>query len=283
VQLVETAVSEYCGLLSDNKQWPFDSPLVVFYDGTDYYLADGFHRYIAAKRAGRSSAPCQVINGSVRDAVKFALSANARHGLRRTNEDKRKAVTTALEDTEWRNLSSRAIGELCGVSHNFVETLRKPQVSSDDTCAKKQTAKHETTEKRLGKNGVSQSAKKTPDKVKEPAIVETYDESATDSDVPFAEQRAMAASIHGSATLLDKLVDTIRELSERSGGVWIDLASVELAAKSLKAEIRAAAFWTVCPACDGKGCKECRRHGWLSKARKPFLTAEMAAKMEAAK
>ena len=30
-------------------------PLVVFYDGTDHWLSDGFHRHAAAKKAGLGS------------------------------------------------------------------------------------------------------------------------------------------------------------------------------------------------------------------------------------
>jgi len=100
---------------------------------------------------------------------------------------------------------------------------------------------------------------------------------------PFASQQDFAATIHAAATHVDKLVHTVRELAEQEGGVWLDTTTIEMNAKALKAEIRSAAFWIVCPACDGQGCKECRKHGWLSKSRKPFLTTAMVAKMEAAK
>ena len=56
------------------------------------------------------------------EALKFALSANATLGRRRTNEDKRRCAKIALE--EFPKLSSRAIADLCGVSHTFIEQIR---------------------------------------------------------------------------------------------------------------------------------------------------------------
>jgi ParB-like chromosome segregation protein Spo0J len=118
-------VTDYADLFDASKEWPFDSACEVYFDGVEYYLVDGFHRYHAAKRVKRASLSCVVHSGTQRDAIKFALSANARHGLHRSNEDKRKAVAFVLEDAEWSNLSSVAIAEICGVSHKFVGNVRK--------------------------------------------------------------------------------------------------------------------------------------------------------------
>lgn len=57
------------------------------------------------------------------DALKAALSANAAHGIRRGNADKRRAVEIALR--EFPKLSSRMIAELCGVSDKTVGTVRE--------------------------------------------------------------------------------------------------------------------------------------------------------------
>jgi hypothetical protein len=98
---------------------------------------------------------CEVRQGTLRDAIKYSLSANVEHGLRRTNADKRRAVEIAIADEEWRQLSDRAIADMCGVSNNFVGTIRAAtQVSSDDTSSTP------PIEKRLGRDGKRQSAKK---------------------------------------------------------------------------------------------------------------------------
>jgi hypothetical protein len=57
------------------------------------------------------------------DAEWYALSTNQKHGLRRTREDKRKAVSRALEIDPDR--SDREIARHLGVSHPFVARLRR--------------------------------------------------------------------------------------------------------------------------------------------------------------
>ena len=58
------------------------------------------------------------------DALKHALGANAIHGQRRTNADKRRCVEIAVK--EFGGLSSRAIAELCAVGHQLVDQVRGP-------------------------------------------------------------------------------------------------------------------------------------------------------------
>ena len=81
----------------------------VFYDGQAYWLADGFHRVRAAQEAGLAGINADVRQGTRRDAVLFSAGANAVHGLRRSNADKRRAVETLLNDEEWRAWSDNEI------------------------------------------------------------------------------------------------------------------------------------------------------------------------------
>src|SRR4051794_13735395 len=99
-------------------------PLVVYFDGTLYWLADGFHRYWAAEALGLAEVACDVRQGTRRDAVLHSVGANAGHGHRRTNDDKRRAVLTMLDDEEWRRWGDREIARQCGVAHSFVVNLR---------------------------------------------------------------------------------------------------------------------------------------------------------------
>lgn len=123
-------VEEYKELLQSGDAWPFDSKIIVFKDCDKYWLADGFHRFFAAKSLNRSSVHCVIYHGTLEDAQDYALSANSNHGLRRTNDDKRKAVTTALSMNRWASKSSRAIAEHIGVSDMFVGKIRKEMESN---------------------------------------------------------------------------------------------------------------------------------------------------------
>lgn len=100
-------------------------PIVVFFDGEKYWLGDGFHRTYAASAAGLSTIPADVRDGSRRDALLFSVSANASHGHRRTNDDKRRAVDIMLADPEWVRWSDGKIAGQCGVSAEMVR-LRRP-------------------------------------------------------------------------------------------------------------------------------------------------------------
>ena len=100
-------------------------PIVLFTDGLLYWLADGFHRILAARATGLSEFPADVRPGTERDALLFSISSNGAHGLPRTNADKRKAVTLLLADAEWSQWSDSEIARHCQVSQSFVTRLRR--------------------------------------------------------------------------------------------------------------------------------------------------------------
>lgn len=123
-QINQDCVSEYAELVKDGVEFP---PVQVFFDGNDYYLADGFHRYFAHLTAGKVSILATVNNGTLRDAILHSLGANANHGLRPSRADKRKAINTLLDDFEWSALADREIARICNVSHTLVAEVRRPK------------------------------------------------------------------------------------------------------------------------------------------------------------
>jgi N6-adenosine-specific RNA methylase IME4 len=124
--LYENVVNDYATAIGEGAVFP---PVVVFHDGETYWLADGFHRYGAHKQCGLVEIDAEIRQGTRRDAVLYSVGANSSHGLRRTNEDKRRAVLMLLEDSEWTRWSDNAIAEKCGVSHPFVGRIRSSLVT----------------------------------------------------------------------------------------------------------------------------------------------------------
>ena len=118
----QKTVTEYAEVIMNKDKLP---PLVVFHDGINYYLADGFHRYFAYKQTVTPDVEVEVINGTLRNAQEYALGTNDKHGLKRSNGDKRNAVMIALNDLEWSLLTNREIGKLCRVSHTFVNVIKE--------------------------------------------------------------------------------------------------------------------------------------------------------------
>ena len=121
-EIDQKTVTEYAEALMNKDVFP---PVKVFYDGINYYLADGFHRYFANKQIKSTHIEADVTNGTLRNAQEFAIGTNDKHGLKRSIKDKRKAVLIALDDVEWGSLTNREIAKLCRVSHTFVNSIKE--------------------------------------------------------------------------------------------------------------------------------------------------------------
>jgi len=121
-EIDQALVEEYAETIESGATLP---PIVVFFDGCHYWLADGYHRYHAATRLKKTYIMALVHQGDIRDAVLYAVGANYNHGKRRTNADKRKAVLTLLEDEQWAKWSDREISRRCLVDNAFVGKMRK--------------------------------------------------------------------------------------------------------------------------------------------------------------
>ncbi|GGR31522.1 ParB/RepB/Spo0J family partition protein [Deinococcus ruber] len=143
----EDVLSDYGDVIQNGGSLP---PLVVFFDAQHYWLADGFHRLKAYKTLNVREVEAEVKEGSKRDAILFAVGANASHGLRRTNADKRRAVETLLKDEEWSGWTDREIARRSHTSAPLVGKLRSEvtvniyseQGSAED--GRKYTTKHGT-------------------------------------------------------------------------------------------------------------------------------------------
>lgn len=138
--LYQNVVDDYASAIGEGASFP---AVVVFYDGQDHWLADGFHRYHAHTKLGLAEIDADIRQGTRRDAILYSVGANESHGLRRTNEDKRRAVLTLLSDSEWVNWSDGEIARQCFVSQPFVSKMR-PAVTQNVMSERTFTTKHGT-------------------------------------------------------------------------------------------------------------------------------------------
>lgn len=131
VSMSDAVIDEYADACSSLALAAAMPPVVLFHDGADYWLADGFYRYSAAQRRGHKNIKSDVRDGTQRDAILYSLGANAHHGLRRTNADKRRAVETLLADAEWGKWPLRKVAEAAGVSHELVALVKNDASTVD--------------------------------------------------------------------------------------------------------------------------------------------------------
>lgn len=150
--MIDTAlVNEYAERMTEGDKFP---PVVLFGTAAHCWIGDGWHRVTAAQQMGFINIPAELKNGGRTDALKCALSANAAHGIRRTNADKRRCVNVAI--AEFGTLSSTTIAKMCGVALDTVQRHRTEQVSDSETSkvtgadGKQYPAKRKPKEKDTG-------------------------------------------------------------------------------------------------------------------------------------
>lgn len=116
----DDAIDSYVESIQSGQLFP---PVEIYFDGTKYWLADGFHRLLAYKRAGKTDVQSRIFKGSRKDALLHALGANSKNSLYRSNADKRNAVEIALD--EFPEETNAFIAKICAVSPTMVSNARR--------------------------------------------------------------------------------------------------------------------------------------------------------------
>lgn len=216
----EAVVGDYADLIADGVQFP---AVRVYFDGVSHYLADGFHRYHAHRKAFRGAIEVDVEKGTLRDAILYSLGANHEHGLRRTNADKRKAVQAMLNDFEWQEWSNGEIARRCHVSERLVANVRG---SDAPEVRKFKMADGTIAEKRVPKR-----AEKL-----DPITEVSVEDSGSEHDEMVAElvaenervnDRLAVAAMEGTEEEKSMAADTIESLREEVRILKIELAAVK--------------------------------------------------------
>jgi uncharacterized ParB-like nuclease family protein len=120
--LDETHVADLVAALANGDELP---PVDVIFDGSAYWLYDGFHRVEATSRSGQYTVQAIIHQGTQADAQWQSYAANSRHGLKRTNDDKRRQVIAALKHPTGASISNREIARHVGVDEGTVRGYRE--------------------------------------------------------------------------------------------------------------------------------------------------------------
>jgi len=270
----ENCVADYSERIGAKDGFP---PAVVFHDGTDYWLADGFHRWHALNRLERKSAEFDVRKGTNRDAVLFAAGANGHHGLRRTHADKRKAVSLLLADSEWASKSDAWIALACCVGSDLVADCRK----GSDIFKDIRTTRDGKTISTANRGRPTTKGEKQADDLEGQVADFSTGENPPETGVlqmepagPFAEVFSAKAEFAAIVQQLGKTLSAVDALRKTEAGTFLSEAwqRIEAAVKNAQQEVKFSAPDRVCPYCQGEKCKPkgglkspCRQTGWVSK------------------
>lgn len=135
-------VNEYAEMIGEGTH--FDPVDVFPHPEGGYILADGWHRYLAREERGLKSIEVnihEVIADAVSEAIEFSCERNTRHGLRMSNEDKRNAIRTILNNEKLRRKSDRQISKMVSVSPQLVAEVRSEAAAEDAEAIKKKAKK----------------------------------------------------------------------------------------------------------------------------------------------
>lgn len=130
----QEVVQNYVECMRAGDKFP---SLTTVYDGTCYWLVDGFHRYFAAMQMGLKEVGVEFTTGTQLDAQVLSFGVNATHGLRRSAATKRKVVEMALQHILTKTMINAEIAKICAVSSSFVASVRSPEAKQKQDEAKK--------------------------------------------------------------------------------------------------------------------------------------------------
>lgn len=170
-------VQQYAELMKDGTEFP---AIIVFYDGSKYWLADGFHRYHARKTNGEIEVECIVKEGTQREAFLFACGANGEHGLPMSIKEIKEIIVRMLKDEEWGKWSDEKIASIVKCSRSTVFRIRKKLQSEGELEAKTTTKyvdKHgNESEMSVKNNGNKKETKESEDKPTVAPVEENEDD-----------------------------------------------------------------------------------------------------------
>lgn len=203
VEINNEVVAEYALALTEGEKFP---PVIVFFDGVDYWLADGFHRRHAHDKIGALEISADVHDGTQLDARIFSHGANKGHGLRRSNADKKKAVIGMLRDApDW---SDNKIAKHVGVDHKTVSSHRASILGNSQDAVRTVERGGKTYEQNtanIGKKQAAPTARQFDDQSANEPVATPEPEHDGPSDEELA---AMEAAEAADREIMAKLLDS---------------------------------------------------------------------------
>jgi hypothetical protein len=186
--LNQDVVKEYAEHMREGAEFP---AITVFFDGSAYWLADGFHRFFAAKSNTYLEILADIKTGTLDEATLFAFGANGKRGLSMSAGDIRKIIYSMLRHPVWGKWSNAEIARHVGVSKMTVGRVKATMETKDEPKKKKYKDK-DGVEREMDTSNLGKKS-------------ETTKPDVTTAD-PMAEMRDQ----------ISELIDTVNSLSDEN-------------------------------------------------------------------
>ena len=283
-------IDNYAEAMADGAQFP---EVTVFTDGRRYWLADGFHRVMAAKQNGRTVIMADVRKGTEDDAVMFGGTANNKQGKRPTRADVQhflQMVWDRRQSIFGGTPTGGNLAERCGISHTtgnrfvnerLAEMPKAPMRAPRTKCEVKMPTR---PDKLIGADGKMypvrpvapvravapvaapkapvRNAPKAPVRPSKPAHVVPVDRYGV--EIPMEIQEAFEGSpLADILTCVSRARVALRKGFEDKDPAFAAVrqdALVQL--NNAYNFISAAEPHCVCRMCQGQGCRACHNRGW---------------------
>ncbi len=283
-------IDNYAEAMADGAKFP---DVTVFTDGKRYWLADGFHRVMAAKQNGRTVVAADVRNGTEDDAVMFGGTANNKQGKRPTRADVQhflQMVWDRRQSIFGGTPTGGNLAERCGVSHTtgnrfvnerLAEMQKAPVLAPRTKCEVKMPTR---PDKLIGADGKMyavrpvapvrasapmaapkmpvRDAPKAPVRPSAPAHVVPVDRYGV--EIPVEIQEAFDGS-----PLADILACVSRARVALRKGIEAKAPAFAAVRQDALVQlnnaynfVNAAEPHCVCRMCQGNGCRACHERGW---------------------
>jgi uncharacterized ParB-like nuclease family protein len=256
----EDTVDRYAEQIKEGAKFP---PVTVFYDGKDYFLADGSHRLAANLKQGETHINAEVKKGGQREALLFACGANQRHGLPRTRADINKAI--ALVCRLLPKAPDRELARIVGVHHYTIGLRRRPPGSRPPKPSEEAESANEggqlTNTESAAAAPETEQAPPPPPKLK-------VDEIGRTLPPDLVELYARRQELLDLAHKISEVRVQIRKAQDANDPAyfWVNHSSVLAELDQSYAHLKGAVLHALCPTCHGKPlirpkCTLCHKTG----------------------
>ena len=283
-------IRTYAEAMADGAQFP---DVTVFTDGETYWLADGFHRVLAAKSNGKTAISADVRKGTEDDAVVFGGTANNKQGKRPTMADVQHFLSMVWERREaifGGTPTGGNLAERCGVSRatgeRFVQRklAEMPKAPSRPTASKIQSKMPTRPTHLVGANGRTYPVRPEPKSAETPSAPVRPTVSKTQLKMPTRPTRqhpVVPVDRYGTEIPVEMqeafepspLADILSCISKARVALRKGFEDKDPAFAAVRQDalvnlnnaynfVNAAEPHCVCRMCQGTGCKACHERGW---------------------